>query len=429
VRISSWSALLVSLPFLAFAQWEPYEETPIRYSDRRALDVVWELNRELAGGAALLDRSSPRQFLQTLLDELEVPKESQMLVFSQTSFQNLQISGETPRALYFNEDHYVGWVQGGEVELATVDPRLGMTFYQIEVPEAGSDGPLQANRNPACLVCHAGNKQAPFPGLVAHSVFADEDGTQALRGRSLRVDQRTPVADRWGGWYVTGTTGGERHRGNIYFSHQDESKDRDLGRDHGDITELINGKPYLHDESDVLTLLVFEHQLFVHNAMLEAFGNTRIALYADDGYMVGEPISPDTEAVIAAETQRVVDALLFREEASLKGEEVVGSSAFREAFSANAKQDKKGRSLKDFQLEDRIFRYRCSYMIYSRTFEYLPDHLKEAVFEKLDEVLTAAEAPDLYQHLGSHERRAIHEILRGTHPGFAEWLRKSEEQG
>jgi len=421
--------MLTVVSLSGYGQWETYEETPIRYSDRRALDVIWEWERRMREGEELFDRSSPQEFLRSLLDQLEVPVESQMLVFSRTSLQNTKIDGKRPRALYFNENHYVGWVQGGDVELATVDPRLGLTFYQIAVPEPGSHGRIAIDRNPACLVCHAGNDQARFPGLVAHSVFAGEDGGQVLRGRSLHVDHRTPVADRWGGWYVTGETSGERHRGNIYVESQDPSADRDLGRNPGSIEELIDAKPYLHRESDVLALLVFEHQIFAHNALLEAFGNTRIALYADDGYMVGEPISAETEEVIDEESDRILDAFLFKDEATLEGEQIEGSPAFRSAFAANAGADVQGRSLKDFNLDDRLFEYRCSYMIYSKSFEYLPDLLKEAIFEKLDAILTAEENPEKYAHLDREERKAIHEILRDTHREFAKWIQATEDRG
>lgn len=419
--------LLVGCPGIASAQMGIYEDSPIHYSRRTPHDVMWEWRRTLPDGQPELDRSSPKAYLKSVLDELGIPVESQVLVFSQTSFQNLLISPRTPRAIYYNEDHYIGWVQGGDIEVATVDPRLGMTFYRFEVPEPDSQKPPEIERTSSCIVCHAGVETTPFPGTLVQSVYATETGSQVMRGKSYNVLPSTPLADRWGGWYVTGSNQGPRHRGNVYFVPTEgdgdgvTEHDQDLGASHRSLRGLFDTEPYLRDTSDIVSLLVLEHQTQAHNRILEAFGRTRIQLFNDDGYMVGDSLGPETIDLIDRQVDHLLDALLFKDEVSLAGERIEGDPAFQEAFLSTAHRDSKGRSLKDFDLEERIFRYRCSYMIYSKSFSYLPEQFRERFWDRLEEVLTAKEVPEQFAHLGAEEREAIYEIVRETHPDAAEY--------
>jgi len=394
-----------------------YEQSPVRYSRRSADDVMTQWMRTLPQNQPVLDRSSPRAYLESVLRELDIPVESQLLVFSQTSFQNSQISGRTPRALYFNENHYVGYVQGGELELITTDPRLGMTFYTISVPEPEDPRAPVINRNPACLTCHASNRQTEFPGLMTFSVFATESGSQILRGRTHIVDDTTPVEKRWGGWYVTGKVeAAERHRGNVWYSAQERldgigTEDRVLADTLVRMEDLLPMHAYPAPGSDVVALMVFEHQVRVHNQIVNTFGQSRVALYADEEYMAHGVLQPHTVALFDEAAEKLLRVMLFEGEADLRGVKIEGDAAFQEAFQRNAIRDEQGRSLKDLNLRDRLFEYRLSYMIASDGFNYLPSQFKERFFKHLDAVLDGSPETDGYDWLPVEERRAIREIL------------------
>jgi len=415
--LSIGCALLVFSPVSA----QIYEESPIRYSRRTPGDIAASWSRTLPVGEPKFDHSSPKAFLKSVLDELDISPTSQLLVFSTTSFQNKKIDGARPRALYFNENHYVGFVQGGPVELATTDSRMGVNFYTMSVPKPNDLRGPTLHRDPACITCHAGNSQSDFPGLMALSVFSTEEGSQVLQGTTHVVDDTQDIHNRWGGWYVTGQVEGPRHRGNAYYlPTSDRDADPKLEKDFGLTVKELSGQldmePYLANTSDVVALLVFEHQLHAHNQLVEAFGHSRIAIYADDEYMAGGELQPKTLAVMDAEIEDLLEVMLFSEEADLAQHQIKGSTAYQTAFQENAQRDEAGRSLKDFNLDDRLFQYRLSYMIYSEAFDHLPEQFQERFFTRLEEVLDGSPEEDRFKHLPVEERQAIKSILEATLP-------------
>ena len=118
----------------------------------------------------------------------------------------------------------------------------------------------------------------------------------------------------------------------------------------------------------------------------------------------------------------VLKHFLFVEEALLT-DRVQGVSGFAEQFAQRGPRDKRGRSLRDFNLQTRIFQYPCSYLIYSAAFDGLPAELKQIVYRKLHDVLTGLDQSSTYQHLSNEDRQAILEILRDTkHDLPAAWL-------
>jgi hypothetical protein len=108
----------------------------------------------------------------------------------------------------------------------------------------------------------------------------------------------------------------------------------------------------------------------------------------------------------------VVDYMLFVDEAPL--DPVRRSSAFSDRFSARGPRDSRGRSLRDLDLGRRLFRYPCSYMIYSDAFAALPDSVGNAVYKRLGQVLSGSDASPKYARLGAQDRQAVVEILRET---------------
>ena len=108
------------------------EYPTIPYLTGQRTDRVAALIGRLERGDAKLDYHRERGYLDSLLAALEIDPASQTLVYSQTSLQSRLIGPRTPRAIYFNDDVYVGYVKGAPLEIASLDPNLGPVFYLLE---------------------------------------------------------------------------------------------------------------------------------------------------------------------------------------------------------------------------------------------------------------------------------------------------------
>lgn len=404
-----------------FAQNTPdYERPPVKYSTTAPRDAVAALELRLKASETIF-RGSDRDVLRQVLAALQVPAESQTLVFSRTSFQRGQIRPQRPRALYFSENAYVGWVPGGLIEITTIDPQLGPVFYTFD-PASANQAP-KIERDADCLRCHGGSFVRDIPAVFARSVFPDAGGEPLLRFGSQVVDHSTPFNERWGGWYVTGYHGSESHRGNVLGAEKDDKLVFELAKDRPDeLSAYFDVSPYPSATSDVVALLVLEHQMAVQNSLTRAaFSARRMLTYQHSLQetfkepVTDEPAYDSVKSVFASAVEDVVDHLLFRGEAPLP-EGVVGSDAFRRAFTAHAPRSRAGHALKDLRLRERIFDLRCSYLIYSEFFRGLPPSLKHRILDRLHAVLRSPGANGRYSYLGAEERERIYEILRETHP-------------
>src|SRR5581483_6886750 len=215
---SSSSALLAIIAcfggFGARASAQEFEQEPILYSQSTPDNRVSRLAERIKAGELQLAHDKQFGYLPSLLAALHVPVESQVLVFSKTSFQRNRIAPRTPRALYFNDDVYVGFCHEGDVlEISAVDAALGAVFYTVDQDTALS--PKFRRQLDNCLICHGSSQTKEVPGHVVRSVFADASGLPILSSGTYRVDQTTPLEKRWGGWYVTGTHGDQKHLGNL----------------------------------------------------------------------------------------------------------------------------------------------------------------------------------------------------------------------
>ena len=301
-------------------------------------------------------------YLSALLRELKVSETSQILVFSKTSFQRERISPKTPRAIYFSDDVYLGWCQHGEVmEIAAVDPQQGATFYTVDQHE--SDRPRFARQIDSCLQCHASSLTDNIPGLIVRSVYPDAAGFPILSTNTYRTTFRSPLHERWGGWYVTGTHGRQRHMGNMTVANPKEPNqfDAEPGANRRDLNDLVDLTPYRTGSSDIVALLVLEHQTAVQNQITSANYQTRLALRDQEvlDQMDGKPAaerSPGIQHRIDSAAESLVQCLLFVDEAPLT-DPVQGTSGFAKLFEAIGPRDKKGRSLRDFDLHRRMFKY------------------------------------------------------------------------
>ena len=170
----------------------------------------------MKAGEVEMDRSSDKAFLKDLLGKLDVPIDSQVMVYSKTSFQNSRIRPSQPRALYFSDEYYIGWVQGGDIEVISIDPNLGPIFYVLEIPKHPEHKPILF-RPMECMNCHGGSRTEGIPGMLVRSVKPTNEGFPILAAGISQTDHASPIADRWGGWYVTGENAGDRHMGNLLY--------------------------------------------------------------------------------------------------------------------------------------------------------------------------------------------------------------------
>jgi hypothetical protein len=418
-RVVSAALVVMALSAHAALGADEYAQPPIEYSKSTPANRLAQLQSALDSGEIELPRESRLGYLRALLGRLEIPPESQMLVFSKTSMQRDRISPRTPRAIYFDDDVYVGYCHAGDdIEMAVADPQLGAVFYTLD--QTNHDAPKMVRETHRCLQCHGATQTDDTPGFLVRSLFVGGSGLPILSEGSHRVDHSTPIEDRWGGWYVTGARGAQDHLGNLVIRDRDAPKPwKNEAANPTDLRDLVRSDNYLTPHSDVVALLVFEHQTHVHNLITKASFAARQALHYEAGLnkALGEPAGNRLESTtrrIENAGEKLVEGLLFANEAPIN-EPIAGSSGFAEGFTKRGPRDAQGRSLRDLQLSGRLFKYPCSYLIYSPTFDALPPVIKDYVARRLQEIL-AGENDENYSHLTAADRQAILEILRETKP-------------
>ena len=391
----------------------PIDHPAIQYDTRPVEDRVTRLSKDLAEGKVVLSQDA-HGHLPGLLQALGVNPDSQTLVFSKTSFQAARIEPRNPRALYFSDDVFVGFVRGSDLlELAALDPRQGVVFYSFD----GTANPPRFDRRDACLQCHHSPGTLGTPGLLVASSYTDASGMPAFRGAQRMTDHRTPLEDRWGGWYVTGKHADMRHIGNAVGHDSAHPEVLDL-RDSQNLTSLakrFDPRGYLSGLSDIVALMTFEHQTRMINLMIRTGWEARM--------VESSAADPALRAQLETDVESLVTYMLFADEATLHGP-VEGVSTFVKTFPARGPRDSQGRSLRDFDLNRRLFRYPLSYMIYSEAFDALPVPVRVGVYRRLYDVLTSRDQSDKFKRrLSVDDRRAVLEILRETKPGLPEYFK------
>ncbi|MFV2070706.1 MAG: hypothetical protein ACC645_27365 [Pirellulales bacterium] len=407
---------------------QSFEREPINYGKGPWHDPVAQLQERIDAGAVSLKFDDKHGYLASVLEALKVPVSSQVLVFSKTSFQQRRISPDRPRSVYFSDNVYVGWVQQGEVvELSAVDPQQGAIFYSLK--QQPQQEPRFTRHVHDCLQCHASSLTAGVPGHLVRSVYPDVEGHPILSAGSFITDPSSPLKERWGGWYVSGTHGRQRHMGNSVMDDDEDKMDMDQGANVTDLGALFPTEPYLTPHSDLVALMVLEHETQMHNALTSANFESRMAMYDAKviNGMLGRPadhLSDSTHRRLDRAAERLLKALLLVGEIELTAP-VKGTSGFSAEFMERGPWDNQWRSLREFDLQHRLFKYPCSYLIYSEAFDGLPQPLRERVYARLHEILTGRDTSDTYTHLSAADRTAIVEILQDTKPELAEaWARE-----
>jgi hypothetical protein len=400
-----WPLLLpLGLVSAAFAQPWPHDLSgePHRYWERQPRDPFTRIKADLESGRVALDRSNEPAFVLSLLRALDIRPSSQLLVFSTTSLQISRITPATPRALYFNDDVYLGWVRRGRIEVIALDPDLGGIFYIFDIPREGE--PLRIERSDRCMNCHAGAETGYVPGLLVKSVIPGPNRGSLVTFREDSMGHGVPFAERFGGWYVTGQVGATNHWANL------------TGRlFQGELTTYpvtpgvtFDFSDYPAPTSDAVAHLVHEHQAGFVNLAIDVAYRARSALHRGAGVVSSEDAGPLDE-----QADRLTRYLLFADEVPLSGG-ISGDPVFQREFLANKRPAGAGASLKDFDLQTRLFKHRCSYMIYSPLIAGLPAEMKGRLFARLDKALDPAAADEEYGYLPLEEKTQIRRILRET---------------
>ena len=375
------------------------------------------LHDALSSGAVKTN-TDDRAVLLDILRTCGVPEASQVLVFSKTSHQDRLISPSHPRAIYFSDDCYIGWVPGGLIEFCDSDPEQGTAFFLLD-PFA--QGPLCLQADASCLTCHGGARTNYKPGLMVRSVYPDDKGFAILSAGSFVTGHASPLHERWGGWYVTGTHGEMRHMGNTIAADLGDraSLDMQAGANLQSLDEFFDVRRYPRPGSDIVALMVLEHQVQMHNLLTQSSlmvreQSQRSRSIAESDGRAFDPQEADTlMSLVRHRAEEIVEHLLFTDEFALESP-ICGDPAFVQAFAANRRASKQDLSLKDFDLRTRLFRFRCSYMLYSRAFKQMPQVLKAEVYRQLHEALANEHPPSAAAHLARQEREDIAAILRDT---------------
>jgi hypothetical protein len=371
---------LAALALVSSQQRAPFaglldQHPAIDYRGGPLTDPVSVLQADIKAGAKAIGFEGQQGYLRSVLAALNVPVESQILLFSKTGLQHPFTGPETPRALYFNDRVVVGYIPGAPVlEIASHDPRQGVIFQSLKQDAASP----QFARPDRCLGCHLSSNSMSVPGILVRSMSTAPDGRPMPQDGSFVIDHRSPLDQRWAGWFVTGAVPSVQH----------------LGKP---IDPRVNLSAYPLPTSDVAALMTFDHQGHAINLLTRLGWETRFAeAQGRVDFATGD---------LGDILKETVDYFLFADEATI-GSPVQGASAFAKSFSTTGPRDRKGRSLRELDLRTRLLKYRCSYMIYSPAFDALPSAARAAFFSRARTVLQA------------RGDTAVMEILDETKPGW-----------
>jgi hypothetical protein len=388
------------------------DDAAIDYSSADVNNVVDEVNRKLLDGSVRLTFEGRSGYLASVVDALKLPVDSQLLLFSKASLQGRLINPSNPRALFFNDRVVLGWVRDGElIEIAAHDEKKGVVFYSLEQRPAAR--PV-FKREFRCLGCHIAGDTLGVPGLL---MFSETPATGDRPLKSVTTDQRSPLAERWGGWFVTGNSGAARHLGNRVPALEGHP-----GGGVPSVAGLFDPDGFRGASSDIAALLTFSHQTHMTNLLTRASWEARAADPArHPGAQAVAGQLPLVEAMMSGIADEVVDYMLFVGEAPLPNA-VSGRSGFAERMSASGPRDRRGRSLYELDLKTRLMKFPCSYLIYSPAFDALPPLAKAPIYKRMWQVLSGEAREPRYRSLSLEDRRAVVEILKDTKLNLPEYF-------
>jgi hypothetical protein len=294
-------------------------------------------------------------------------------------------------------------------------------FYTLDQVESSKP---RIDRRDECLQCHDSGGTIGVPGLVVRSLYVERSGMPLFHAGGFVTDHRSPLSQRWGGWYVTGTHGSQRHMGNIFAEDRDhpDDLDRENGANVTDLKGRIDVENYLAPSSDIVALMVLEHQTRMTNLITRVGWEVRLAL--SDQKAINHALNEPEDQLGDSARRRIDNAAesllkytLFTDEALLEAP-VKGALSFTKEFQERGPRDRAGRSLRDLDLTRRMFRYPCSFLVYSTQFDGLPPVVRDRFYRRLWEVLSGADQTPAYARLTTSDRQSIYEILLDTKRGL-----------
>lgn len=356
--------------------------------------------------------------VRRILAALSIPESSQMLVFSATSLQRT-IGPHRPRALYFNDELYLGWVPGGRLEIAADDPSVGPVFFILSLGTGGR--PTEPERQTRCLNCHGNADTGNLPALLAASVLPDESGGSLETFKEPGPGHHVPLAQRFGGWHVT-----DAERSIVPLANLvGRSAAGEISRLPNPVGERFALGRYLQPNSRLLPQLIHEHQVGGVNALTAALYAARESAPSTSAPSPTPPApAPGTQPPLDEAARRVVRYFLFADEVTLPAGAVPKDEAFIHDFTRNRRADRQGRALKDLDLGTRLFRHRCSYLIYTPLWRDLPATIKDRAWKLMAEALNDSNPSADGAHLPAAERAAIREIIADTCDDRPPWWRR-----
>ena len=400
----------------------------IPYGEKPTHNAIAHLIDRMDRGEVKLKFTSGRGYLDSLLQALNIDPSSQTLVYSKTSLQIDLIKATTPRAIYFDDTTYVAWIPDTRIiEITTMDSAVGPVFYTL--PNTDPASAHMDRETSRCLTCH--DTFSMMGGGVPRFLFMSSPVTVAGEPLTNEISKdttdATPLRERWGGWYVTGVPNNLSHLGNLQVKTvgqpvQDLASLKLAGRTLDKLDGMFDTKPYLTDHSDVIALLVFEHQVYIENLITRANykGRTMVARL-NDGQSADEltwdQLPAKAQPIVKAMLEPLVKALLLVDATPLPAR-IAGNSGFDRWFQAQGPRDSRGRSLRQLDLTTRVFRYPLSYMIYSIGFDGLPNYAHEYVYHRLADILSGRDKSAPYAHLSAADRATVLQILTQTKPAF-----------
>lgn len=384
------------------------------YDSAERQEAVSKLHQQIDSKKVSLEHDSTHGYLKDILKELDIDIASQVLVFSKTSLQNQFISPANARAIYFNDEVYVAWVQDSELlEFASMDPVLGPVLFTLSQEEVKK--PKFQNETDKCLRCHDSYSLTGggTPRFLLGSGYHGKQGQMMYHEGRIMTDNSTPIRKRWGGWFVTGTHGDQLHLGNLVVKTAEDIQPENLKKNGNifDLSPYTDIDPYLTPYSDIVALLVLEHQVEVQNLI------SRVNYLTQKAMTEEQPLSKRTQELLDEIYEELVRSIFFADAAEVSST-ITGTSGYAENFSKLGPKDSGGRSLRELDLENKVFKYPLSYLVYSDAFLNMRELPLNYVKRRVGEILDPSSADENFGNLTSQDKKAIREILKDTLPKF-----------
>jgi len=429
MRVKKWIVVAASMAIAVTPLIATSSEAGTRRSDERSLDAIGyftktpsnkveRLHTAIREGKNPLTYDAKFGYLPSLLRTLGINTSTQSMVFSKTSLQIAHISPSNPRALYFSDDIYIGYIPGSDIiEISVADPVLGGVFYTFK--NRGSGAPALNRQTYECLQCHDGALTSGVPGHTVRSVHPYPDGQVDFSSGTHIISDATPHSERFGGWWVTGKHLALNHEGNA-FVRGSGGMDNPLRANRTPEklpAGMIDLKDYLAGTSDVVAQLILQHQTVVHNRITAVTYGTTLAL-ADDA-SIGESLGNKPGELLGSTLSRIrnssdalLETLFFMDEATFSAP-IDGNKRTMVDFVKQGPRDPNQQTLRQLDLRTRLFRYRLSFLVHSLGFKGMPLQARSYCWIRIKAALANSD-DRLTAKLDANERKTIHEILQAT---------------